>query len=84
MTFTDQNGKKLYRNLHKEQDGTWGVNVFWGTAPLITTKQRHYYRTHAEARRADISDDARRGLLRTGPYEDTEAGQFDGGRWYLP
>lgn len=83
MTFTDQNGKKLYRNLHKEQDGTWGVNVFWGGA-MITTKQRRFYNTRAEAQRADISDDARRGLLRTGPYEDTEAGRFDGGRWYLP
>jgi hypothetical protein len=55
MKPTDQNGNKLFRDIRKEGD-KWGVNVWAGTWPTMTTVSRYYYATRAEARNADISD----------------------------
>lgn len=51
---TDQNGRKLYRNIRRDSNGTWSVNVWWGDG---TTLRRYYgYATRADARDGDISE----------------------------
>jgi len=62
----DQNGRAVFKHVRQEEAG-WGCNVwFGGCNGLATSLRRHYYRTRAEARNADISDGA--GVLRHGPY----------------
>ena len=71
--YIDQNGNQLHRHLAKATDGTWGVNVFAGTYPLMTTTARHYYQTKAQAMDADIQDSClqdHRGLVRVAPYDN--------------
>lgn len=51
----DQNGESVTQSIRKETAG-WGVNVWFGTKPA-TTIRRYYYRTRAQARQADISDE---------------------------
>ncbi len=58
------------KNLRKEPDGTWGVNVWFGMY-TPTNLRRYYYSTRAEAAKADISDEpGKRGCMRFGRYED--------------
>ncbi len=65
----DQNGNEIHRNIRREDDGTWGVNVWFGANPP-TNLRRYFYETRGEARAADISDEpGKRGCVRFGAYE---------------
>jgi len=65
MSPRDQNGRRLHADVRREEDGSWGATVwFGGLNGLGTHVRRYYYRTRAEARRADISDSpGRRGCV---------------------
>jgi len=57
-TKMDSNGKKIGKNVKRENDG-WGANVWSGGAlsTVVTTVRRYYYQTRAAALAADISDE---------------------------
>lgn len=59
----DANGRRLARDVGREPDGLWGVNVWAGRA-YVTDVRRYVYRTRAEARKADISDGEAQGVVR--------------------
>lgn len=53
----DQNGKQLSRNIVRDGDGYWGVNVwFGGLNGLATDVRRYRYRTRNQARAATVAD----------------------------
>ena len=56
MTTYDQNGDVVCRDLRREPDGTWSVNVWWGSH-IVTNVARQYYSSRQSARHADIGDD---------------------------
>jgi len=47
-------GRNPKARVRREEDGTWGANVWWGSNPA-TTHRRYFYRTRQQARNADIS-----------------------------
>jgi hypothetical protein len=64
----DQNGNPLHANIKRAADGLWGANVWFGSH-CATNLSRRYYRTRAEARKADISHFIGQcGCVRFGPY----------------
>ncbi len=65
----DQNGQTICRNVKRHEDGTWGVNVWFGNNPP-TNARRAFYRTKAQARDGDISHcPGEGGCIRFGEYE---------------
>ena len=53
----DQNGRRVTRSVRREEDGTWGVTVWFGGPPGIATNiVRLRFRTREAARFADISN----------------------------
>jgi hypothetical protein len=56
MTIRDQNGSIVTASITREEDGTWGATVWFGSRPA-TEIRRYYYATREYARHADISDD---------------------------
>jgi len=65
----DQNGHEITKNVRREDDGTWGANVWFGSYPP-TNLRRYFYQTRDQARDADISDEpGKRGCVRFGNYD---------------
>ena len=58
MGQVDQNGRRVYKAVRKEPDGTWSANVWWGGGgKFVTNVTRFYgYRTRQEAKDSDISE----------------------------
>ena len=54
------------KRIQREGD-LWGANVWFGSH-YPANLRRYYYRTRAEARSADISHDAKNGLVVIGKY----------------
>lgn len=49
------NEQKFLKDVRKNRDGTWSVNVCFGKH-YITDVRRYTYRTRRQARQANISD----------------------------
>lgn len=77
----DQNDHPIHVNICQDEQGRWGANVWFGQYPP-TNLSRRYYRTRAEARRADISHDIDKGgCIGFGDYLPVAADQWRSANW---
>ena len=55
MKVYGSNQQVVTRDVRREADGTWGVNV-WSGSQYVTDVRRYFYSTRDAARKGDISD----------------------------